>query len=70
MNKITKANPKAFCQLLNNNEPMWKNILTQLNAAIFANWKWLFALLVGIVLGAANCGGVADLVPLADVANG
>ena len=43
---------------------MWKNILIQLNAAIFANWKWLLALLVGIVLGAANCGGVADVVPL------
>lgn len=41
---------------------MWKEILNQLNAAIFANWKWLLAGLVGIVLGAVNCGGVADVV--------
>ena len=49
---------------------MWKEILVLLNSAIFANWKWLLALLVGIVIGAANCGGVADLVPLAEAAEG
>ena len=41
---------------------MWKEILTQLNAAIFANWKLLFALLLGIVIG-ANCMGVGDVAP-------
>ena len=45
---------------------MWKNILQQLNSAILANWQWLLALLVGIGIGAANCGGGADLVPLSD----
>ena len=50
---------------------MWKEILNQLNVAIFSNWKWLLALLVGIVLGAANCGGVADLVaPVTEAAAG
>ena len=42
---------------------MWKAILAQFNAAVFNNWQWLLALLLGIVLGAANCGGIADYVP-------
>ena len=42
---------------------MWKTILKELNAIIFANWKLLLALLVGFVLGASNCGGVSDYVP-------
>jgi hypothetical protein len=41
---------------------MWKKILSQLNASIFNNWRWLLALVVGIVVGAANCGGVGDVV--------
>lgn len=52
------------------NTTMWKNILNQLNTAILANWQWLLALLVGIVIGAANCGGVADLIPLAEAVEG
>ena len=42
---------------------MWKNILTLLNIAIFANWRWLLALGVGIVIGATQCGAeVASVV--------
>jgi len=45
---------------------MWKEIIAQLNSAIFSNWRWLLALLVGIVIGAANCGGIADYVPFGE----
>ena len=41
---------------------MWKNILAQLNAIILKNWQLLLTLIVGFVLGAANCGGLSDVV--------